>query len=170
MSPITNVTRTLGLATLLMMVISGCHTTQSGQKKLDVTKPFTAMKDSMAVEASKPKSKLTAPEAVMATGVENLLPQGVAKAFKADVNKLFCFTKIEGASEDTTITHVWFHDGEEMANVTLNIKGSPYRTYSTKIIESHKTGDWSVKIMDAQGKLITEVPFEVSGTQVSENQ
>lgn len=127
-------------------------------------------KSATSQQTTSSPSKMGVMEAVMATAVEDLNPQGTSGTFNTSVQKLYCFTKIQGAPEETYIHHVWLHNGTEMANVKLRVKGNGYRTYSSKIIESHRTGSWKVKITDEGGNLLTEVPFEITATQVSQNQ
>jgi len=97
----------------------------------------------------------------MATAIEDLTPQGVSGKFDSNVGRIYCLTKAEGAQEETMIHHVWLHNEKEVARVELRVKSSPFRTYSSKIIESQKTGAWKVRVEDAKGNQITEIPFEV---------
>ncbi|NIS68674.1 MAG: DUF2914 domain-containing protein [Proteobacteria bacterium] len=86
----------------------------------------------------------------------------VSTSFPVSVGKLFCFTKIVNAQDPTQITHVWYHGSVERARVTLPVNSNSWRTYSSKIIQPHETGDWYVDILDAQGDLLVSVPFKVT--------
>jgi hypothetical protein len=140
-------------------------TQTQNQTKAEKTTEKTASKTTSAVP-----SGMNVSNAVIATAIEERQPQGVAQSFDPNVEKVYCYTKIEGGSQGSQIHHVWKHDGDEVANVKLNVNGETWRTYSSKVIEPNRTGSWTVEIQDAQGNLLKEVPFQVSSTQASENQ
>jgi hypothetical protein len=48
----------------------------------------------------------------------------------------------------------------EVGRKQLNIGGSPWRTWSSKLIPADATGDWRVDVV-ADGKVIKSVPFKV---------
>jgi hypothetical protein len=104
--------------------------------------------------------KLTV-DAKLCTMVENLMPVGVATSFTADVGKVYLWTKVMGAEGETSIKHEWYHDGKEMAVVDLAVKGASWRTYSSKTIPEYWTGDWEVKVVDANGNTLASIPFTV---------
>jgi hypothetical protein len=99
--------------------------------------------------------------AAVARSVENREPVGEAASFPADVGSLSCFSKIVGAGEETEIYHVWRHGPTERAKVKLTVRGSSWRTWSTKRILPGWTGAWTVEIQDAQGNVLESVPFTV---------
>lgn len=99
-------------------------------------------------------------EILIATGIQDREPVGEADTFPADVNKLYCYTKVEGGSEGDTITHKWLKDGEVMAEVTLDLGGSPWRTYSSKLIMPEWTGAWITEVLH-NGVALTSKPFTI---------
>jgi hypothetical protein len=107
-------------------------------------------------------SELTVTRAVIARAVEGREPVGEGTEFPPDVQELACFTKIEGTAEETVIYHTWRHGDEVKARVELSIRGSSWRTWSTKQILPHWTGEWSVKVEDADGNLLTIVSFTIT--------
>ena len=102
---------------------------------------------------------LTVAESAISTSVVDLEPEGIAISFPADVGKLYAFTKITGGEEGDTIVHKWYHGDEVLAEVTLNIKSSEYRTYSSKNIWNAWTGDWRVEITTADGTVLETLDF-----------
>jgi hypothetical protein len=102
--------------------------------------------------------------AVVARSVEEREPVGEATSFPADVGELACLTRVAGASGETSIQHVWFHGSEELARVRLAVRGSSWRTWSTKQILPSWTGAWKVEIQDADGNVLHTVSFTV-GTE-----
>ena len=94
-------------------------------------------------------------------------PDGYGISFPVSVGKLYCFTKVTGAQSPTQITHVWFFDGIERARVDLAVKSSSWRTYSSKIIQPHEIGKWSVDVEDFAGNVLKTLEFEVAPQQVT---
>ena len=71
--------------------------------------------------------------------------------------KVFLWLKVTGAtSEKLTIT---WKQGEKSYTTTLNIGGSPWRTWANKTLA--KAGDWTVTITDASGNVLKEMSFKV---------
>ena len=81
--------------------------------------------------------------------------------FTAPVDKLYCFTKIAGAQNNTYVTHVWYFGETERARVGLDVRSGSWRTYSSKIIQPHEIGDWHVDVLGEDGQLLMVIPFEV---------
>ena len=87
---------------------------------------------------------------------------GAGSTFPASVGKLYCFTKIVGVKGPTEIIHVWYYGGTERARVTLAVNSPTWRTYSSKIIQAHETGEWHVDVLGAEGKSLLSVPFRIT--------
>jgi hypothetical protein len=104
-------------------------------------------------------------ETQLCTGIEELMPVGMADVFPADVGKVYLWTKVIGSPDTTMIKHVWFYKGDEIAEVDLPVKSPSWRTYSFKTIPPDWTGDWVVKVVDAQGNILKAVPFKVGMKQ-----
>ncbi len=107
------------------------------------------------------KSQLKAEIAVICKNVDREKRQPVEPGdkFPADVGRLYCFTKIAGAEKETEIKHLWYHGDNLLATVTLPVKSSSWRTWSSKAIEKTRKGKWKVEIKDAEDKLITTLYF-----------
>jgi hypothetical protein len=109
-----------------------------------------------AVEAA-----LAIGEAVVATGVENLKPVGPGDAFPRTVGRLYCFTRIKGAAQNTTIKHLWFKGDTLVMEITLPIQSADWRTYSIKTITPASAGSWRVDITTESGTVLRSVPFTI---------
>ena len=109
------------------------------------------------------QAALTVTESSVATSVVDRMPSGASTTFQADVERLYAWTRIEGAEGETTIHHVWIHGDVERADLELRIAGSPWRTWSNKAIPPEWTGDWRVEVRDASGNVLTTIPFTVGG-------
>ena len=114
---------------------------------------------SRAEEASPAGLKIT--EAVVATGVENMTPEGVSETFPASVGKLYVFTRVIGAKEEIQIKHRWFYGERLLAEIRLPVKSMNWRTYSSKIILLEWTGEWKVDIATQDGSVLRSLTFTV---------
>jgi hypothetical protein len=93
--------------------------------------------------------------------VENLTCVDSQNEFSMPVDKLYCFTRITGAVEDTEITHVWYYGDVERFRISLNVRSSSWRTYSSKTIQAHETGKWRVDVLDSSGTVLKTIPFTI---------
>ena len=89
-------------------------------------------------------------------------PVDAGVSFTAPVGTLYCFTKITGAQEATQITHVWYFGAEERARVDLDVNSATWRTWSTKIVQTHEVGSWRVDVLDPAGTVLKELKFEIT--------
>src|SRR5512147_2645960 len=54
----------------------------------------------------------------------------VRRASSRSFKGLYCFMRVESsAEEDTSLKHVWYLNGEVVAEYTLPVKGKHWRTY-----------------------------------------
>lgn len=96
-----------------------------------------------------------------AVGISNHNPVGVADSFPRDVGRIYLWSRIINGA-DTTIKHIWYHQGSRMAAVELNIGSNRFRTYSSKTIFPSSVGDWRVDIVDEAGNLLESLSFVVT--------
>ncbi len=106
-------------------------------------------------------SPLQVTDAAICVDVVDLQCQGQDKQFSSQLGKLYCFTRIIGAKEPTTITHVWYYGQKQRAKVVLEINSANWRTYSSKIIQAHEIGDWHVDIIGPEGELLHTIHFNI---------
>ncbi len=101
-------------------------------------------------------------EIVIARSVQDREPVGAGEEFPSNVGQLTGWTRVTGAA-NTTIEHVWRHQGNENV-IPLSIgQGSPWRTWSRKTIPSDWTGQWTFEVRDADGNVIATTTFTVGG-------
>ena len=101
-------------------------------------------------------------ETVVATAVQDRQPVGEGVDFPADVGQIFVWTRVTGAT-GTSIQHVWMHPDGQETPVSLDVGGSPWRTWSSKTIPREWAGEWTVEIRDAAGNVLDTVSFMVGG-------
>lgn len=98
---------------------------------------------------------------VIATGIENREPIGVAEAFPSSTQKVYCFVEARNIQEDSTVTIVWSLNGKEVHRYAISLKkGFRWRTYSEKTIHG-MTGDWKVDLLDSSGNILRTATFRV---------
>jgi hypothetical protein len=123
---------------------------------------------SIAQEEKKETEKPTieVKEMKFCTDVKERQPVGEAENFSSDVGKVWCFTVIKGAKEETEIKHCWYYKDKKMCEVPLKIRpSSSFRTYSNKRISPEQTGKWTVKVVDANGNVLKEASFTIGEEQ-----
>ena len=130
-------------------------------KTLTTTAIALAMAALLAPQTVSAQSSLSVPEASIATMVVDRSPSGTAMTFPATVERLYAWTRIQGAEGETTVHHVWIQDGVERADIELRIGGSPWRTWSNKAIMPEWTGDWRVEVRDSRGNVLETIRFTV---------
>jgi len=81
--------------------------------------------------------------------------------FAAGVGKLYCFTKISGATTTATVKHVWFFGETVVHTMELSLGGTPWRTWSNKTIPATWAGTGKVEIQDAAGAVLKTINFIV---------
>ena len=86
----------------------------------------------------------------------------VGTRFSNSTPRLYCFTKIVGASQPTEIVHVWSYSDVERARVSLAVNAASWRTYSSKAIQAHEIGPWRVDVLDTSGNLLETIDFEIT--------
>lgn len=102
---------------------------------------------------------LTVADATITTAIENQMPVDKIDVYPADYGKLFCFTRILGADEESRVTHVWYYQDDEMARVSLTVGSADWRTYSSKRFLPQWAGQWKVVVLDPQDQVIATIPF-----------
>jgi hypothetical protein len=97
-----------------------------------------------------------------ATAIEDRKPTGIDTVFTADVGTIYCFTRVEGISDTTQITHEWYHEDEEKAQVNLTIAANNWRTWSSKKILESWTGSWRVMVTGPNGNVLATKNFVIT--------
>jgi len=87
------------------------------------------------------------------------------RTFGADVENVAFLTKIEGATGEAFVHHVWSFEGKEVRRVRLPLKASPYRTWSAKRVKD-QPGRWKVEILDPIGRSLGVVDFTVQAPKI----
>lgn len=100
-------------------------------------------------------------DAVITTAVIDREPVDEVEAFPIQNGKLFCFTRITGAAEQTFVYHLWYHGETLMSRVELPVKSPDWRTWSVKSFLEDQPGEWHVDILDVSGNLMRQINFQL---------
>ncbi len=98
---------------------------------------------------------------VFCTAVQDRQPVGADTAFADTVGAVYCFTRIVGGSDTSSVDHVWYFNGKEMASVTLAVRSSAWRTWSIKKIGRGETGTWRVDVKTPTGEVLKSAEFVI---------
>ena len=117
-----------------------------------------------AVVAQAPKEQVATPKPyqvekiALGTAVEARELVGEATEFDVSVGRIYCWTRIISQNVPTTIKHVWYADGAQVAEVPLNINYPSVRTWSSKAISA---GKWRVEVVSETGDVLASTDFTV---------
>ena len=145
------------MAAAVLMFLSGQLAAQSQQSA-----PAQEIAPAQQATPVQEPSNLQVEVGAVSKDVIDRAPVEAGTSFPASVGKLFYFTKITGALNPTQVTHVWSFDGTERVRVELGVNSPSWRTYSSKIIESHEVGAWRVEVVDSEGNVLQTLNFEVT--------
>lgn len=107
-------------------------------------------------------------EASFCTGVEERMPVGETESFSPDVENVYMWCRVTGCQDTTVIKQVWSWNGQEMASVELPVKSPAWRTWGSKKILPEWTGNWEVKIFDADGNVLKSASFVIEAASTQE--
>lgn len=105
--------------------------------------------------------ELSVKEMVFCSSVVDRQPVNIDTTFANDVERIYCFTKIHGATVPGAIKHIWYHNDEKRAEIELNVKADPWRTWSSKKIVPSWTGTWKVEVVGDKGNVLISKSFSV---------
>lgn len=100
-------------------------------------------------------------DATITTQIVKRSPIDSLNTVPADVDKLYCFTRITGATQDTWVTHVWYCEDKELTRVRLPVNSLNWRTWSSKRVMPQWKGAWRVEVLDNEGHVLLIVPFSI---------
>ena len=98
-------------------------------------------------------------EAAVGTSVADKALVGAAESFPASAGKLACFARVVNAT-DSEIEFVWYKGEAEQSRIKQTIKGSPWRTWSTKTLPADAAGEWRCDVVQGD-KVLQSVKFRI---------
>ena len=104
---------------------------------------------------------VTVEDIQICTFVEERQPVESDTSFTNDVEQLYCFTKLSSDQDSSSISHVWYYNDEEKANVALKMKAKTWRTWSSKRIVEDWAGNWKVEVTSTTGDVLMTKEFVI---------
>lgn len=101
--------------------------------------------------------------AVLTTQVLEREPVDVLKTdiYRNDFDEnLSFFSEIKGM-QGQIVRHIWYFEGEVLAEIELAISAPRYRTYSTKNIMPNQLGQWRVEVVTTANELLAHKDFRI---------
>ncbi|KZY63697.1 hypothetical protein A3742_04945 [Oleiphilus sp. HI0071] len=77
-----------------------------------------------------------------------------------DLIKVVLHTQLQDI-EGVTLYHEWHRGDKRYARVRIPVTSKDQGSYSSKFIDQHMTGEWSVQVRDEQGELYAMANFKV---------
>jgi hypothetical protein len=110
------------------------------------------------IAAAQEADEITVDRIAICTAVVDREPQGEGTEFDTTVERLYCFTELNGAAGE--VVHAWYQGDSLRAKVTLN-KGQAgrWRTYSSKTMTPEWQGKWRVDVLDENGSVLKSAEF-----------
>ena len=105
--------------------------------------------------------EITVSQAVVCQEIVDRMPVGSGDVIPVGTERVFCFTRIDGAQGETEITHNWYYKGALKASVVLPVRTSEWRTWSSKTLLPEWTGDWMVEVLSKDGTPLESLIFFV---------
>ncbi len=93
--------------------------------------------------------------AIFTKAVVNREPVNILTQLSATVRYIYFFTELKGMTGETVI-HRWMYGGKVMKEVQFQVGGPRWRIWSSRPIPPKYTGDWTVSVVDAHGRLLNE--------------
>ncbi|NNL94018.1 MAG: DUF2914 domain-containing protein [Xanthomonadales bacterium] len=83
--------------------------------------------------------------------IQNREPLGVSRFLEPDESRSHFFTEISGATQSTSIVHIWFADGQPVWLEELAVEPSyRWRTWSSLSVEDIDARHWEVIVVEKQ--------------------
>jgi hypothetical protein len=120
---------------------------------------FMLLSNSVSAQDTTAASSGASADAAVGTSVSEKALVGAAESFPASAGKLACFARVMNAT-DSEIEFVWYKGDAEQTRVKQTVKGSPWRTWSTKTLPANAAGDWRCDVVQGE-KVLQSVKFRI---------
>ncbi len=122
--------------------------------------PFASFLLLSAAAGVADESPLRLAELAVCQDVVGRTCQAPSHSFGADVESVYCLSRIAGATGEASVTHVWTFEKKEVGRMKLPVKGASYRTWSGRKVKG-LPGRWKVEVLDPLDRSIGVIEFTV---------
>jgi hypothetical protein len=113
-------------------------------------------------ESTTAEAELKVLQATVCAEIKNRMPAGVDTSFPTSAQRVFVWSKIHAQQIPSKIRHIYYFDGQKISEVTLDVRSTYWRTWSSKDISNNRyQGEWRVDITSADRKVLRRLYFEV---------
>jgi hypothetical protein len=106
------------------------------------------------------ESPLKVAELTVCQEVVDRACQAPSRSFGPEIEMISCLSKVDGATGEAFVSHVWTFEGKEVRRVKLPLRTTSYRTWSSKRVKG-LPGKWKVEVFDPLDRSIGVVEFAV---------
>ena len=107
-------------------------------------------------------ASLKVSKAAVCRAIENRMPAGVDQSFTTSDGKIYVWTNIEAKQVPLKIRHIYYFGGKKISDVSLDVRSSNWRTWSSKTIDNRRyRGEWRVDIATSKGEVLRRLYYEV---------
>lgn len=121
-------------------------------------------KEKVIKEHGYSKANPNVARALLAYAINNKEPTGeIVKAVDVSHKKpvwLYYFTELK-AMKGSRVYHEWLKNGVVVSRQELVISDDAWRTSSRKLLSGSEKGNWAVRLVDKNGRLLNEKNFKV---------
>lgn len=161
--------KTLGYLFVTTMLIATSVSAQETQMETAPAQPPT-MEQSEATATLEEQSGFnpgTVARSAFTSSIADREPVDTLQQMAAMEQKVYFFTELRDM-EGQTATHRWELNGEVMAEVAFEVKGSRWRVWSSKNLQPQWVGEWKVSVMNGANEVISETSLNVTAATESE--
>ncbi len=159
------------LLLLSVLIISAVCFAQEEAAEEPAVEETEAVAEESAVDVAEEPAADVAEEATlslediqMCAGIEDRQPSGAGTTFTDDLEKIYCFTKVVGAEDTTSVNHVWYMGDKQIISVNLLVKAASWRTWSSKMLDMG-LGKGHVEIVSEDGDVLGKAEFEITSAE-----
>jgi hypothetical protein len=96
---------------------------------------------------------------VYTTGVQDREPVDQITVVSADMGRVYFFTELRNLAGQR-VTHRWEQGGQTVFEVPFDVGAARWRVWSSKEIQAGMNGDWTVVVVDGNGKELSRVTLK----------
>jgi cytoskeleton protein RodZ len=108
--------------------------------------------------AASPPTAMSINEYGVGTAIKKRRLVGESDRF-VEGTQVWFWTRVEGGEAGDRIDHVWLEGGEVVARIPLKVGGSPWRTYSAKMLRAGSSDEWAVEARDGNDRVLARREF-----------
>ena len=102
-------------------------------------------------------------KATICTSIQDRMPSGIDTTFPLSTQRIYVWSHVQTEHYPTTIRHIYYHEGQIVNEVMLNVRAPFWRTWSLKNIDKDGyRGHWRVDITTDDGRVLRRLYFDIN--------